>query len=99
MLLRRFSPRALVDRWRQNLDERRQRMVTVQRHRLALLREQLGGMRLRLQALSPESTLNRGYAVVSHRDTGAVVTHTAQVSSGDGIDVRVIDGHFTGIVD
>jgi len=99
MLLRRFSPRALVDRWRQNLDERHQRTVTVQRHRLALLREQLGGMRLRLQALSPQSTLNRGYAVVSHRDTGAVVTHTAQVSSGDGIDVRVSDGHFTGIVD
>ena len=99
MLLRRFSPRALVDRWRQTLDERRQRTVTVQRHHFALLREHLGGMRLRLQALSPQSTLNRGYAVVSHRDTGAVVTHTAQVSSGDGIDVRVSDGHFTGIVD
>lgn len=99
MLLRRLSPRALVDRWRQTLDERRQRMVTVQRHHLALLREHLAGMRLRLQALSPQSTLNRGYAVVSRRDTDAVVRHTAQVSSGDGIDVRVSDGHFTGIVD
>jgi len=99
MLLRRFSPRALVDRRRQTLDERRQRIVTVQGHHLALLREHLVGMRLRLQALSPKSTLNRGYAVVSRRDTGAVVTHTAQVVSGDGIHVRVSDGHFTGVVD
>jgi exodeoxyribonuclease VII large subunit len=99
MLLRRFSPRALVDRWRQNLDERRQTLVTLQRHHLALLREHLAGMRLHLQALSPESTLCRGYAVVSREDTGTVVTRTAQVASGDGIDVRVSDGHFTGIVD
>jgi exodeoxyribonuclease VII large subunit len=99
MLLRRFSPRALVDRWRQSLDERRQRMVTVQRHRLELLREHLAGMGLRLEALSPESTLHRGYAVVSLLDTGAVVTHTAQVASGDGINVRVSDGHFAGTVD
>jgi exodeoxyribonuclease VII large subunit len=99
MLLRRFSPSALVDRWRQNLDERRQTMVTLQRHHLALLREHLAGMKLHLQALSPESTLSRGYAVVSREDTGTVVTRTAQVASGDGIDVRVSDGRFTGIVD
>jgi len=98
-LLHRFSPRAVVDRWRQNLDERRQRAMTMQAHRLALLREQLAGMKLRLQTLSPESTLNRGYAIVSRRDTGAVVAHIAQVTSGDAIAVRVSDGHFTGIVD
>jgi exodeoxyribonuclease VII large subunit len=99
VLLRRFSPRALVDRWRQNLDERRQTLVTLQRHHLALLREHLAGMKLHLQALSPESTLGRGYSVVSREDTGTVVTRTAQVASGDGINVRVSDGHFTGIVD
>jgi hypothetical protein len=36
---------------------------------------------------------------VSREDTGTVVTRTAQVASGDGINVRVSDGHFTGIVD
>jgi len=98
-LLRRFLPRALLDRWRQHVDERRQRMWTVQRHHLALHREQSAGMQLRLQALSPESILNRGYAVVSRRDTGAVVRRTAHVASGDAIDVRVSDGHFSGVVD
>ncbi len=98
-LLRRVSPRALVDRWRQRLDERHREMIAEQGHRFALLRGQLASLNLRLQTLSPESTLNRGYALVSRRDTGAVVTRTAQVASGDAIDVRVSDGHFTGTVD
>jgi exonuclease VII large subunit len=43
--------------------------------------------------------LERGYAVVSRRDNAAVVTRTAEVQSGDRIDVRVSDGHFGGTVD
>jgi exodeoxyribonuclease VII large subunit len=98
-LLRRFSPRAILDRRRQELDERQQRMATQQEHQLQLLRQRLLGVSLRLQALSPQATLERGYAIVSRRDNAAVVTRTAQVQSGDRIDVRVSDGHFGGTVD
>jgi exodeoxyribonuclease VII large subunit len=97
--LRRLSPRALLDRRRQSLDERRQRMWTGERHRLALLREQLEGSLRRLEALNPRSVLNRGYAVVSLSDTGTVIKRTAQVASGDAIDVQVSDGRFPGTVD
>lgn len=99
ILLRRFSPRATVDLRRQELDGHRQRLLTQQTHRLALQREQAAGLRQRLEALSPQSTLNRGYAVVCRQDTGEVVKRTTQVVSGDGIDVRVSDGHFSGTVD
>jgi exodeoxyribonuclease VII large subunit len=98
-LLRRFSPRALLDRQRQRLDERRRQLWMQQRHSQALLREQVTGLQLRLQALNPESILNRGYAVVSRRDTGAVVKRVAQVAPGDGVDARVGDGHFSATVD
>jgi len=98
-LLRRASPRASVDRRRHNLDDIREKMTRVCKHRSALLREQLSSMRLRLQTLSPEETLERGYAVVLRSDTGTVVIRTAQVTSGDAIDVRVTDGRFTGLVD
>jgi exodeoxyribonuclease VII large subunit len=98
-LLRRVSPRALLDRQRQSLDERRRRLWMLQGHSLALLREQVTGLQFRLQALNPQSILSRGYAVVSRRDTGAVVKRVAQVASGDGIDARISDGHFTAIVD
>jgi len=96
--VQRLSPRALLDRRRQSLDERRQRMWTGERHRLALLREQLEGSLKRLEALNPRSVLNRGYAVVSFSDTGTVIKRTAQVASGDAIDVKVSDGRFPGTV-
>jgi len=98
-LLRRFSPRAILDRRRQELDERQQRLVTQQGHHLQLLRQRLAGLNLRLQALSPQATLERGYAIVSQRENGAVVTRTAHVQPGDRIDVRVSDGLFGGTVD
>jgi exodeoxyribonuclease VII large subunit len=98
-LLGRLSPRALLDRRRQNLDDLRQGTNKAQRHRLDLLRGRLVGLALRLHTLNPKSTLRRGYAIVSRRDTGAVVTRVEQVSSGDAIEVRVCDGQFAGTVD
>lgn len=98
-LLRRVSPRAVLERRRQELDDRQQRMSTRQTHRLALWRGRLLSLQLRLQTLSPESTLRRGYAIVSRRDSGAVVLRTEHVARGDGVDVRVSDGHFEATVD
>lgn len=98
-LLRRVSPRAVLDRRRQELDDCQQRMITQQTHRMALWRGRLLSLQLRLQTLSPESTLKRGYAVVSRRDSGAVVMRTEQVSPGDDVDVRVSNGHVTATVD
>jgi len=98
-LLSRSSPRMQVDRWRQNVDERRQRIITVEQHRVALMRERLSALQLSLHALSPRSTLQRGYAVVSQRDTSAIVSRCGDVTSGDGIEVQVSDGGFTAVVD
>jgi exodeoxyribonuclease VII large subunit len=98
-LLRRVSPRAVLDRRRQELDDRQQRMITQQTHQMALWRGRLLSLQLRLQTLSPESTLKRGYAIVSRRDSGAVVVRTEQVSPGDGVDVRVSNGYVTATVD
>jgi exodeoxyribonuclease VII large subunit len=50
-----------------------------------------------LQALDPQATLNRGYAVV-HKD-GSVVSSIAQVGTGDGLVVKVADGGFPARVD
>jgi exodeoxyribonuclease VII large subunit len=46
----------------------------------------------RLRALSPRSTLERGYAIVR---TGDVIIRSATaVRTGDPVDVEVADGHF-----
>ena len=47
-----------------------------------------------LTALSPQSTLNRGYAVVQSAD-GHVLDDASQVSPGDGIPVTLKKGVIT----
>ena len=51
----------------------------------------------RLRALSPRSTLYRGYAIV--RGDGGIVRSAAAVAAGDRIDVEVADGRFEARVD
>jgi exodeoxyribonuclease VII large subunit len=61
--------------------------LLVERRRAALT--QAGG---RLRALSPRSTLERGYAIVRRR--GELVRSAATVSPGDAIAVEISDGSF-----
>lgn len=66
---------------------RRAPALLVERRRATLA--QAGG---RLRALSPRSTLERGYAIV--RRDGELVRSAAAVAAGDAIAVEVADGSF-----
>jgi exodeoxyribonuclease VII large subunit len=66
---------------------RRAPRLLVERRRATLT--QAGG---RLRALSPRSTLERGYAIVRH--DGGIVRSAAAVDPGDAIAVEVADGSF-----
>jgi exodeoxyribonuclease VII large subunit len=55
-------------------------------------RARLDTVHARLGALSPEATLERGYAIVRRGDE--VVRAVDQVASGDDVSVRVADGTF-----
>lgn len=92
--LRRASPRARVDAHRQRVDELGQRATRTLSHTLTLRRSRLAGLGARLEALSPQGTLARGYAIVRRADSGTVVRSVAQVSAGDALAVRVSDGEF-----
>jgi exodeoxyribonuclease VII large subunit len=49
-------------------------------------------MQRRLEALSPLAVLARGYAVVTRKDNGSVVSRVAQVKQGQQVNIRVSDG-------
>jgi exodeoxyribonuclease VII large subunit len=89
--------RRTLERERERLEVTGERLrrapaLAVERKRAAL--EHAAG---RLRTLSPQATLERGYAIV--RTEAAVVTSTASVSPGDRLDVRVADGAFGAVVD
>jgi exodeoxyribonuclease VII large subunit len=97
--LARVSPRSLIDRQRQHVDDLWQRACTSVEHRVQLQGERLRGLGTHLQALSPLAVLERGFAIVWRAGGGVVVSHVAQAQPGDRLQIQVSDGRFGAIVD
>jgi exodeoxyribonuclease VII large subunit len=96
--LRFFSPSRRIQSERQRLDDIAHRFAVAQAHRLVLEASQIGGFSKRLEALNPLQVLERGYAVVTRRADGKLISKTKQVKSKDEIDVRVSDGNIDATV-
>ena len=91
--LRLQSPKTRIRSDRQRLDGFFRRSLTSLYHQIQLHRAHLLGLDQHLVALSPQSILNRGYAIVT-LNQGEVVRSVKQVSNGDPIGVQVSDGKF-----
>ena len=90
--LRYVSPERRIQSGRQRVDEFARRARSSLFHHLQLQSAQVEGMQRRLQALNPMEVLRRGYAVVTRKDDGSVVSRVAQ--AGDEMNIRVSDGEF-----
>lgn len=95
--LARLSPRGRIEAERQRLDELSRRASQALLHSLALRRAALGRARAQMLALSPQATLERGYAIVRREDTGAVVRSVQQAQPGDDLRIQVQDGELTAV--
>ena len=87
------DPSAMLEVRRRELDALRDRArhrVLAAVHRAS---DQVGHLRAQVRALSPQSTLERGYAVVQHRD-GRVVLDQAELEVDELLRVRVARGDF-----
>jgi exodeoxyribonuclease VII large subunit len=92
--LKHLSPVVQLAQARQRVDDLVGDAQAAMRHSLTLRRERLGGLIGRLASVSPLGTLERGYAIVRHQATGAVVHTVEQAKPGDGLGIRVADGTF-----
>jgi exodeoxyribonuclease VII large subunit len=90
--LRYVSPERRILSERQRVDELTRRAHSSLLHHLQLESAQIKGMQRRLDALNPNAVLARGYAVVTRKDDGSVVSRVARAS--DEMNVRVSDGEF-----
>ena len=90
--LARTSPKAEVQRLTHRhavLDERLRRALP---QRLEALRQTLGTLARTLDAVSPLATLDRGFALVTRVDDGALLRDASSVNAGDLIDARLAKG-------
>lgn len=90
--LRYLSPARLIQSESQRVDELSRRASSAVFNRIILQRKHIEGIGKRLEALSPLAVLGRGYAVVTRKDDGSVVSRVAQASGA--MKVRVSDGEF-----
>jgi exodeoxyribonuclease VII large subunit len=90
--LRYASPDRRIQSERQRVDELARRAHSSLFHHFQLQSSHVKGMQKRLEALNPLSVLARGYAVVTRKDDGSVVSRIAQASNE--MKVRVSDGEF-----
>src|SRR5215212_735654 len=92
--LRYASPDRRIQSERQRVDELSRRVYSSLLHRVQLQSTHVRGMHRRLEALSPLAVLGRGYAVVTRKDDGSVVSRVAQTQPGQGVTIRVSDGQI-----
>lgn len=87
------DPAAFLLRHRELVSALRARAHERLSARLARESDQIGHLARQARALSPQSTLDRGYAVVQHRN-GTVVRSRLDVDAAELLRVRVADGDF-----
>ena len=93
------SPQAMLERPAQRLDESLTRLRSTAELILLKNRNRLTLAEHRLTALSPDNVLKRGYAVVSRRDTSAIVKAASDLAGGDRIDIKFADGAKPAVIE
>jgi exodeoxyribonuclease VII large subunit len=83
---------AALERARSSLTRDRERLNRAPALLVERKRAGLEGLAGRLQALSPQKTLARGYAIV--RTDNGIVRSSAEVESGSRVDVELAEGGF-----
>ena len=88
------QPEQFVTVRRTEVDQARARMRRAFGSRLEAAAQDVTAHRSQLRALSPQRTLDRGYAIVQ-RDSGEVVVDRSQVDEDEQLRIRLADGRLT----
>jgi len=89
----RAAPRLSLERERARADRVHERLLRAPALAIERKRAALDTTAAKLDALSPQATLQRGYAIV-RTDSAGIVSSTADVAPGLHVDVTVADGSF-----
>ncbi len=91
------APALLLERKRSALNAHRDRLRRAPLLLVERRRARIEGLAGKLAALSPASTLERGYAIVRHE--GAIVRAASVLAHGNRVDVQLAAGSFSAAVD
>ena len=93
------SPKSLLQAANINLTNLRQILIRVVHNQIEQKSQQLATLSRTLNAISPLSTLNRGYAIVTKALNKQVLRNADDVDSGEKILIRLAQGSLSAHVD
>ena len=85
------DPHVLITSRSEIVNALRDRSLKTFGHKIELAQKELAQIKARVRALSPQSTLDRGYSVVQLAD-GSIVRDAKALKSGDQLRIRVAKG-------
>ena len=88
-----LRPQNQIDGWRQLVDSLLLRLDGAADVQMANAQHRLALLQTELRAVSPQATLDRGFAIVQAVD-GKLVRSVAQAQPGEELTVQVADGQF-----
>jgi exodeoxyribonuclease VII large subunit len=95
--LHRVSPTLRAEQLRQKIDDRARSLFALLQRTLLIQRERLAARDVALAALNPAAVLDRGYALVSDAESGALVRSVQGGYAERPLHVRVADGTFAAV--
>lgn len=92
------SPLAYLERHETDLENYRNKGATIVEHAVDRATDHVHRLTAQLRTLSPQNTLDRGYAIVRGAQ-GAILSSVNDVAQGDGLRVQVADGEIFATAD
>ena len=93
------NPAYQIKQQQQALANYRINLGRAMQQQLDRYKQQLAMQNRQLNAISPLSTLQRGYAIVTEKTSGALVKQPDQVAPGDKLAIRLNKGEIDSTVD
>jgi exodeoxyribonuclease VII large subunit len=96
--LARLHPASQIADGRRSLEEKERALQRAMSHVVLLRQERARATALRLDTLSPLKTLGRGYAIVRHAETSAVISSTRQAEQARRLRIQFADGSVAAVI-
>ncbi|WP_305906499.1 exodeoxyribonuclease VII large subunit [Methylomarinum sp. Ch1-1] len=93
--LTRHNPAEKICQQQQKLLYFEERIKRAMQQKLEQLQRRQAGICQTLHAVSPLATLERGYAIVSDRQSGEIIKSSRQLNPGDILETRLGEGRYT----
>lgn len=97
--LLRLSPELQLANKQQHLNNAQQRLQQAIHKQLNNKRQQLALVSRELNVISPLQTLERGYAIALHADSGIAIKSPSDTQQGDRLNIKLAQGQVSAIVE